>query len=177
MLFAFVLRNRQIIFNTIQIITICLDISGHRHFGVIHIMQIDCFLFGICQRFCLSSCLSSFKCNCFPKITIFVCWHHVWIKAQDILVPDAVCNAVPVQLIAEHIRSSAHFLLIFIVDRCAGKTKKHGVRESCFDSTQHFAKYIAVSFINDKHDPFVLNQFDVMRIEAVFFFHTAHFLN
>ena len=39
MLFAFVLRNRQIIFNTFQIVTICLDITGHRHFCVIHIMH------------------------------------------------------------------------------------------------------------------------------------------
>ena len=177
MLFAFVLRNRQIIFNAFQIATICLNISSHRHFCVIHIMQIDFFLFRVCQRFCLSSCLSSFKCNRFPKITIFVCWHHVWIKAQNILITDAVRNAVPVQLIAEHIRSSAHFLLIFIVDRRAGKAKKHGVRESLFNSPQHFAKHITMSFINDKYNPFILNQFDVVRIEAIFFFHTAHFLN
>ena len=60
---------------------------------------------------------------------IFVCWHHVWIKAQNILITDAVRNAVPVQLIAEHIRSSAHFLLIFIVDRRAGKAKKMAFRK------------------------------------------------
>ena len=81
------------------------------------------------------------------------------------------------KFVSKHIRGSAHFLLVFLMDRCSRKPEEHGIGGGFFDGAQHLSKHVPVRLINDKNNPLIPNQFNVVGIIAAVFLNAAHFLN
>ena len=119
---AIILRHRNIIFDSFNILPGIIGIS--RHWYDIHVMIIYLALFRICESLRLGRGFCLNQSHLFSDFLVPICRHHIRVKAQDIFIPDAVCNAIPVKFIAKYIRRCAHFTLIFIMDRSAGKAKE-----------------------------------------------------
>ena len=157
MFFPLILGIGQIIFNALQVGPVRLNNTSHGHAGMIHIAQIDFFLFRVAHGCRFIWRLGLFEGNCFTQIAILIGRHHIRVKPQNIFVPDTVCNTVPVQLISKHIGSRAHFLLIFVMDWCPCKSEEHGIGKGFLDCSQHLAEHVPVRFVNDENNPLIPN--------------------
>ena len=82
------------------------------------------------------------------------------------------------QLIAEHRGCGAHFLLVFILDRGAGKAKEHRPGEGCLDCQQHIAKGRPMALINNEHNPLATHDRQISGLQSVMLFaDVAHLLD
>ena len=122
--FTLILGVGNIILDALYLLTERIFSACHRQ---IQILIKHLALLQVCQSLAHRSGLSFFQRDRFPQVTVLEGQHLVWVKAQHVVIPDAVCNAVPMQFVAENGGGGAHFLLVFALDRRTGKTK-----EQCF---------------------------------------------
>ena len=71
------------------------------------------------------------------------------VKAQDIVIANAIGDAIAMKLIAKQCGGSQLLFLIFIVDRRAGKAKENGMRKSSADLVAHLTEVRTVALIDD----------------------------
>ena len=82
------------------------------------------------------------------------------------------------QLVAEDRGCSAHFLLVFILDRCSGEAEEHSPRKCFLDRQQHLSESRTMTFINNEHNPFGAHHCQVRGLQSfAFLADIAHFLD
>ncbi|CAB0590201.1 hypothetical protein CIP107554_00691 [Corynebacterium diphtheriae] len=76
--------------------------------------------------------------------------HHLRVEAEDVLITDAICNRVAVQLISEQRGRGGMLLLVLIMDGRAGKAEEQRVRQGALDGGEHVTEGGAVRLIDDE---------------------------
>ncbi|MPM55059.1 hypothetical protein SDC9_101844 [bioreactor metagenome] len=174
----FILRRGKFIFNASDIAAVRSDMPGHCNLGGIHVVVIDRALFrvGDSFRFRLGLCLH--QGYLLADILVPVGQNLIGVKAENVLIPNAVGDAVAVQFAAEDGGGRVHFLLVFLLNGRSGKTEEDGGREGVLDGEQHIAECGTVRLVDDENNAFRLHQCEVMGVESFrLVFDIAHFLD
>ena len=127
MFFGLILNIRNIIFNTLDIVSFAVKMSYHSNLTGIHIFIVHLAFYRVRNRFFLSLCFRLFQCDNLSHIFILKSQHLIWVKAKHIFITDSVCDTVSVKFISEHCGCCVLFLLVFILNWRSCKTK-----ENCF---------------------------------------------
>ena len=140
MFLRFILDSWNIVFNSCYVLTTFVCMTDHSNLLRIHIFIVNLTFYRVCDCFLLGSRFRFFQSHNFPDVFIFKGHDFIRIKSEDILISDAVGNAVPVQFAAEYGSRRILFLFVFLLNRCAGKAKEHCLWECVFDCNQHITK-------------------------------------
>ena len=172
---ALVLAVRDIVLNALDLFAKSIFFTCHRQI-VAFIEHLALLRVGVHLIF-RSLCL--FQCNGFPQVTVLKGQHFVGVKAQNVFIPDAIGDAVPMQLVAKDRGGGAHLLLVFTLDRRTSKAKEHSSWEGMLDGQHHIAKGRAVALVYDKNDPLCVDDRNIIGIQSGFGFliDVAHFLD
>jgi len=113
------------------------------------------------------------------EIRLLIGEHHIGIESEHVLIPDAVRDAVAVQLVPEDRRSGVLLLLVLFLNRRSSETKENGPRESVPDCQHHLAECRPVALIDDEHHPFRIDVVNCVRHGAAagILADTAHLLD
>ena len=69
---------------------------------------------------------------------------------------DIGINTLHKAIVSENRGSRIHLLLVFLLNRSAGKAKKDRFREGLLDGRQHFSEHGPVRLVYDEYQPFVI---------------------
>ncbi len=171
-----VLGVGQMVFDAGLIDAGAIPVSRHRH--IVHVTIENILFLGVSKGFLRRCSFGFLKRDGLTQIAVAIGEHLVGIKAEHVLVADAVGDAVAVQLIAEDIGRGVVLADVLLVDGCAAETEEDRAGKALFDINKHVAKGGAVALINDEHDTLGAHSFEIVRFQPVLLIlESAHLLD
>ena len=81
------------------------------------------------------------------------------------------------QFVAENGSRGIVSLLVFVVDRRAGKAEEDGLGEGILDGQEHFPEGVSVAFVDNENQTLLPYHVNGVFVLYLFLFDVAHLLN